>query len=106
MFQVMLIINTASASGGPYWARSAVHTCWFGQGAVLLGLTGPVGQADLRSVMLGPRTERRATHIEARPAASPWLGFWSWRRPNLSLCWLRPGLVPLLQVCESLTDKP
>ncbi len=53
MFQVMLIINTASASGGPYWARSAVHTCWFGQGAVLLGLTGPVGQADLRSVMLG-----------------------------------------------------
>ena len=53
MFQVMLIINTASASGGAYWARSAVHTCWLGQGAVLLGLTGAVGQADLRSVMLG-----------------------------------------------------
>ena len=53
MFQVMLIVNTASASGGPYWAGSAVHTCWLGQGAVLLGLTGPVGQADLRSVMLG-----------------------------------------------------
>ena len=49
----MLIINPASAGSARYWERSAVHSTWLGQGAPLLGLSGPVDVADLRAVMRG-----------------------------------------------------
>ena len=49
----MLIINPASAGSARYWERSAVRSTWLGQGAPLLGLSGPVDVADLRTVMRG-----------------------------------------------------
>ena len=49
----MLIINPASAGSARYWERSAVHSTWLGRGAPLLGLSGPVDVADLRTVMRG-----------------------------------------------------
>jgi conjugative relaxase-like TrwC/TraI family protein len=49
----VLIINPASAGSARYWERSAVHSTWLGQGATLLGLSGPVDVADLRTVMRG-----------------------------------------------------
>jgi len=49
----VLIINPASAGSARYWERSAVRSTWLGQGAPLLGLSGPVDVADLRTVMRG-----------------------------------------------------
>jgi conjugative relaxase-like TrwC/TraI family protein len=49
----VLIINPASAGSARYWERSAVHSTWLGHGAPLLGLSGPVDVADLRTVMRG-----------------------------------------------------
>jgi conjugative relaxase-like TrwC/TraI family protein len=61
----MLIINSASAPGVDYWARTAVHSCWLGHGADLLGLRGEVQTADLRSVLLG--RQPGAGPLTARP---------------------------------------
>jgi conjugative relaxase-like TrwC/TraI family protein len=71
-FQLMLIINLASATGCGYWQRSAVHSCWLGQGAEILGLFGEVRTADLRAVMLGQR-----------PSSSPPAGEALTSRPGL-----------------------
>lgn len=49
----MLIINPASAGGARYWECSAVYTTWLGRGAPLLGLSGAVDVAELRTLMLG-----------------------------------------------------
>jgi conjugative relaxase-like TrwC/TraI family protein len=49
----VLIINPASAGSASYWERSAVQSTWLGHGAPLLGLSGPVHVADLRTVMRG-----------------------------------------------------
>ena len=65
----MLVLNPASAAGAAYWRRSAVHTRWLGHGAVLLGLSGEVDTADLRSVLLGQRPRAGGAFSEASPQA-------------------------------------
>ena len=65
----MLVLNPASAAGADYWRRSAVHTQWLGHGAVLLGLSGEVDTADLRSVLLGQRPRAGGAFSEASPQA-------------------------------------
>jgi len=96
-FQVVLMINHASAAGAGYWHRSAVHTAWLGRGANRLGLPGGElgGQADLelsalRSVLLG--RQPGAGPLTARPAAR--------RRQGWDLVFAAPKSVSLLATCD------
>ncbi|HTT91219.1 MAG TPA: MobF family relaxase, partial [Acidimicrobiales bacterium] len=94
----MLVINSASATGVAYWQRSALHSCWLGQGATLLGLTGEVDPADLRSVMLGQRP--RSAYVGTSPLTSrPGLR----RRHGWDLIFAAPKSVSLLTEAGSHT---
>jgi conjugative relaxase-like TrwC/TraI family protein len=87
----MLIINSASASGVDYWARTAVHSCWLGRGADLLGLRGEVQTSDLRSVLLG--RQPGAGPLTARPGLR--------RRHGWDLVLAAPKSVSLLATAGS-----
>lgn len=49
----MLVINSASVGGVPYWRHSAEATWWVGRGAAALHLEGPVNDEDLKAVLEG-----------------------------------------------------
>ncbi|MGH9104584.1 MAG: MobF family relaxase [Acidimicrobiales bacterium] len=92
----MLVINDASAPGVRYWQRSAVRTAWLGQGAHLLGLSGAVDPAALRSLLLG-RTPGGGP-LTARPGLR--------RRQGWDLVFAAPKSVSLLAASETGAAAP
>ncbi len=68
----MLVLRSISVGSVSYWQREAVHSTWLGGGAEELGLSGQVGAAQLRQVLMGngpttgepltPRPNRRLRH--------------------------------------------
>jgi conjugative relaxase-like TrwC/TraI family protein len=89
-FQVVLIINDASAGGVGYWQRSSVNSAWLGRGADLLGLSGPVDGPELRDVLRGCRPG--GGPLTDRPGLR--------RRHGWDLVFAAPKSVSLLALCD------